>query len=217
VPFEQMRPLIGMGGDKVLPILTGRSIDEPKGKKIAERRDAIFGERYLPQVRPLPGARDLLLRLKADGFRLAVASSTEKELLRRLLNIVGTPEVFEKTASSDDADNSKPDPDIVRGALRGLKEPPDSVVMIGDTPYDVEGGPACEGDADRVKLRWMEGRGSQGRDRDPRRPARPPEEPRRLGAVRGRRPLVPGAFDAPSRFSNQWCAHGSRSEGATST
>ena len=138
VPFEQVRPLIGMGGDKVLPILTGLAADEPKAKKIAERRDAIFADRYLPQVRPLPGARDLLLRLKADGLKLAVASSSAKDLLKRLLNIVGAPDVFEKTAPGDDADNSKPDPDIVHAALKALQEPPDVVAMIGDTPYDVE-------------------------------------------------------------------------------
>jgi HAD superfamily hydrolase (TIGR01509 family) len=138
LPFERVRPLIGMGGDKVLPILTGLSPDEPKSKKIAERRDAIFADRYLPQVRPLPGARDLLLRLKADGRRLAVASSSEKDLLKRLLNIVGAPAVFEKTASGDDADNSKPDPDIVHSALKALGEPTAAVAMIGDTPYDVE-------------------------------------------------------------------------------
>lgn len=138
VTFEQVRPLIGMGGDKVLPILTAQSAEEPRSKKIAERRDAIFGERYLPHVRPLPGARDLLLRLKADGLRLAVASSSEKELLHRLLNLVGAPGVFEKKASGDDADDSKPDPDIVHAALKGLNDPPEAVVMIGDTPYDVE-------------------------------------------------------------------------------
>jgi HAD superfamily hydrolase (TIGR01509 family) len=138
VPFAQVRPLIGMGGDKVLPILTGLSEDEPKARKIAERRDAIFGDRYLPQVRPLPGARDLLLRLKADGLKLAVASSSEKKLLQRLLNIVGAPGVFEKAASGDDAEDSKPVPDIVHAALKGLRETPDVVAMIGDTPYDVE-------------------------------------------------------------------------------
>jgi HAD superfamily hydrolase (TIGR01509 family) len=138
VPFEHVRPLIGMGGDKVLPILTGLSADEPKAKKIGERRDAIFADKYLPQVRPLPGARDLLLRLKADGLKLAVASSSEKDLLKRLLNIVGAPDVFEKTASGDDAEQSKPDPDIVHAALKALQEPPDAVAMIGDTPYDVE-------------------------------------------------------------------------------
>jgi len=138
VPFEQVRPLIGMGGDKVLPILTGLSADEAKARKIAERRDAIFADRYLPQVRPLPGARDLLLRLKADGLKLAVASSSAKDLLKRLLNIVGAPDVFEKTASGDDAEDSKPDPDIVHAALKSLGEAPDGVAMIGDTPYDVE-------------------------------------------------------------------------------
>jgi HAD superfamily hydrolase (TIGR01509 family) len=138
VPLEQVRPLIGMGGDKVLPILTGLAADEPKARKIGERRDAIFADRYLPQVRPLPGARDLLLRLKADGLKLAVASSSGKELMKRLLNIVGAPDVFEKTASGDDAEDSKPDPDIVHAALQGLREPPDGVAMIGDTPYDVE-------------------------------------------------------------------------------
>ena len=138
VPFEQVRPLIGMGGDKVLPILTGLSAHEPKARKIAERRDAIFADRYLPQVRPLPGARDLLLRLKADGLKLAVASSSEKDLLKRLLNIVGTPDVFEKTASGDDAEDSKPDPEIVHAALKALGEAPGLVAMIGDTPYDVE-------------------------------------------------------------------------------
>src|SRR5882672_4315320 len=138
LPFERVRPLIGMGGDKVLPILTGLSPDEPKAKKIAERRDAIFADRYLPQVRPLPGARDLLLRLKAGGLRLAVASSSERKLLQRLLNIVGAPDVFEKTASGDDADNSKPDPDIVHSALKGLGESAEAVAMVGDTPYDVE-------------------------------------------------------------------------------
>ena len=138
VPVEQVRPLIGMGGDKVLPILTGLSADEPKGKKIAGRRDAIFADKYLPQVRPLPGARDLLLRLKGDGVKLAVASSSAKDLLKRLLNIVGAPNVFEKAASGDDAEDSKPDPDIVQAALKGLAEPADVVAMIGDTPYDVE-------------------------------------------------------------------------------
>jgi phosphoglycolate phosphatase-like HAD superfamily hydrolase len=51
---------------------------------------------------------------------------------------VGAPDVFEKTASGDDAEDSKPDPDIVHAALKSLGEPPEAVAMIGDTPYDVE-------------------------------------------------------------------------------
>jgi HAD superfamily hydrolase (TIGR01509 family) len=138
VPYERIRPLIGMGGDKVLPLVAGLSSEDSKGKRIAERRDAIFTERYLPQVRPLPGAHDLLRRLYTEGFRLAVASSSKKDLLERLLTLVGAEDVFEVTTSSDDVDRSKPDPDIVHVALERLREPAADVVMIGDTPYDIE-------------------------------------------------------------------------------
>src|SRR3954447_15002425 len=62
VAYERVRPLIGMGGDKVMPMLTGLSADEPEGKRIAERRKAIFAERYLPRIRAFPGARELLVR-----------------------------------------------------------------------------------------------------------------------------------------------------------
>jgi FMN phosphatase YigB (HAD superfamily) len=103
-------------------------------------------------------------------LRLAVASSSAKDLLKRLLNIVGAPDVFEKRASGDDAEDSKPDPDIVHAALDGLQEPPDVVAMIGDHALRRRGRAAREGAADRVPLRRLEGRGSQGRGRDLRRP-----------------------------------------------
>ena len=86
----------------------------------------------------MPGARDLLLGLKSDGLKLAVASSSAKDLLKRLLNIVGAPDVFEKRASGDDAEDSKPDPDIVTAAITRARCPNELTVMIGDTPYDVE-------------------------------------------------------------------------------
>ena len=146
VPFARIRPLIGMGGDKVLPLVAGLSSDDAKGKRIAERRDAIFAERYLPPVRPLPGAHDLLRRLYTEGFRLAVASSSKRDLLERLLKLVGAEDVFEVTTSSDDVDSSKPDPGVVHVAVERLREPVADVVMIGDTPYDVEA-------ADRAHVR----------------------------------------------------------------
>jgi HAD superfamily hydrolase (TIGR01509 family) len=138
VTYERVRPLIGMGGDKVLPELTGLRDESDEGKEIAERREAIFRERYLPQVKALPGARELLVRLRDDGFRLAVASSSKKEMLKKLLALVGAEDLLETKTSSDDADNSKPDPDIVEAARKRLDEPADRCVMIGDTPYDVE-------------------------------------------------------------------------------
>ena len=138
VPPEQVRPLIGMGGDKVLPKLTGVDLDSEQGKALAERRATLFRERYIPRLRPTPGARELLDRLRQEGLRLVVATSAGEEELRPMLEQVGLQELLARKTSSDDADNSKPDPDIIVAALRkgGLR--PDAAIMLGDTPYDVE-------------------------------------------------------------------------------
>ena len=55
-----------------------------------------------------------------------------------LLEISGGAELFEHTTSSDDAPQSKPDPDIVEAALIKVRCQPERAVMLGDTPYDVE-------------------------------------------------------------------------------
>jgi HAD superfamily hydrolase (TIGR01509 family) len=138
VPFEKIRPLIGMGGDKLVPTLMGWSEDDARVEKIGKRRGEIFRERHLSRIKPFPLTREMLLALRGAGFRLAVATSAEKQELEPLLERAGAADLIEHKASSDDAESSKPDPDIVHAALRRLGLPRGDVVMIGDTPYDVE-------------------------------------------------------------------------------
>ena len=135
---ETVRPLIGMGGDKVLPQLTGLDAEEGEGKQLIERRKEIFAKEYLPTVRPFPGARELLDRMRADGLRLVVATSASGDELRGLLHALGAEWLLEEATSSSDADRSKPDPDIVHVAIDKAGVSPDQCVMIGDTPYDVK-------------------------------------------------------------------------------
>jgi HAD superfamily hydrolase (TIGR01509 family) len=138
VPYEKVRPLIGMGGDKVLPATTGIQKDSPQGKKISQRRAEIFKERYLPAVQAFPQARELLQRMRASGLKLAVASSAQPDELKALLRIVGASDLIEEESSSKDAQSSKPDPDIVHVTLQRIGFPADQVIMLGDTPYDIE-------------------------------------------------------------------------------
>lgn len=138
VSFEQVRPLIGMGGDKLLPALAGIEEDSPLGAKIGARRAELFSERYFPRVRAFPKVRELLLRLRDAGLRMAVASSAKKEELGRFLELARVSDLIEDVTSSSDAERSKPDPDIVHAALTKLELDADEVIMIGDTPYDVQ-------------------------------------------------------------------------------
>jgi HAD superfamily hydrolase (TIGR01509 family) len=138
VSYEEVRRLIGKGGDKLLPELTGISKDSPQGKKISDRRTAIFKEKYLPHIRAFPGARELLERLHDDGFRLVAATSAQEDEMNALLEITGGAQFFYHATSSNDAPKSKPDPDIVEAALVKARCPAERAVMLGDTPYDVE-------------------------------------------------------------------------------
>ncbi|HMQ34033.1 MAG TPA: HAD family hydrolase [Chloroflexaceae bacterium] len=143
VPFDRVRPLMGMGGDNLLPTLVGIEKDTPAGEAISARRKEILKERYLDAVEPTPGARALLERMRAEGLRLVLATSAAEDELEPLLAIAGVGDLIEQQTTSSDAESSKPDPDIVQAALDRLGFAPDEVAMLGDTPYDVEAAGAC--------------------------------------------------------------------------
>jgi HAD superfamily hydrolase (TIGR01549 family) len=132
-PFERVRPLIGMGSDKLIPALVGRY-----DAALAERKSALFKQSYLPGLRAFPKVPQLLQRLKGMGLRLAVASSAGKDELDALLAVAGAQPYLEAATHADDAERSKPDPDIVQAALRRLGLPARDCLMLGDTPYDAQ-------------------------------------------------------------------------------
>jgi phosphoglycolate phosphatase-like HAD superfamily hydrolase len=138
VPFEEVRPLIGKGGDKLVPELTGLDPDSGEAKRLSETRSKLFLTRELPTLRPTQGARALLEYLTSLGMELVVATSATSSEVQALLEQAGVADLIPLASSSSDADRSKPDPDIVQAALRMSGSLAAHSVMIGDTPYDVE-------------------------------------------------------------------------------
>jgi HAD superfamily hydrolase (TIGR01509 family) len=138
VPYERARALIGMGGDNLLPEAIGLEQDSPQGEALSKRRSEIFKQRYLETINPFRGTRDLLKRMRAEGLEIAIGTSAQKEELKPLLEIADVTDLIDSKTSSDDAESSKPDPDIIEAALRRLKLPASDVLMVGDTPYDIE-------------------------------------------------------------------------------
>jgi len=138
IPLERVAPLIGKGGDKLMPEVSGVKSESDEGKRIDTRRSAIFKERYLPNLKPFPRARELLERMRGAGLTLVVATSAKKEEMEPLLEVCGGTELVTLRTSSDDAENSKPDGDIIAAALARAKVGAREALMLGDTPYDIE-------------------------------------------------------------------------------
>ena len=137
VAFEHVRRSIGMGGDKLMPQVSGIEESSDLGKRISTRRGEIFREKHLPTLQPFARTRELIERFAADGFVLAVASSAQEDELGPLLERAGVADLLPRRTSSDDAEKSKPDPDIVVAALQRSGCEASRAIMLGDTPYDV--------------------------------------------------------------------------------
>src|SRR4028119_750068 len=141
VPFEKVRPLIGMGGDQVLPkMVPGLNDEEGDGKALAQKRKELIIERFGPTLAPTKGVRELLLRMQDAGLRLIIATSATSQELSVLLKAAQVDDLLDQNeaATSSDTEASKPAPDIVEVALKKLKMEPSEVLMLADTPYDIQ-------------------------------------------------------------------------------
>ena len=138
VTWQRVLPLIGMGGDKLLPELTGIDPESPRAKKLFKERTAHFMSTYAPAIRAFPKVRELFEALQARGLKRVIATSAGEEELDTLLDRAGIADLVTRETTSDDAEGSKPDPDIIEAALKKGGVTADEAVMLGDTPYDVE-------------------------------------------------------------------------------
>lgn len=138
VTLEVVRPLIGQGSDKLLPRLAGINKDSAIGQKMVAHRSALFEQQFLSSIQPFPGSRDLVKRMHDAGLKIVIASSSRSNHLKHFIETLGIGTLIDGSTSASDVDVSKPDPDVVAAALDKLGIAAADVVMIGDTPYDIE-------------------------------------------------------------------------------
>jgi HAD superfamily hydrolase (TIGR01509 family) len=137
IAFDDVRQQIGKGGDQLLPVFLTREQQEKYGKKLEDYRGQLFKEKYVPLVKPFPRVRELLQRVKQDGKQIALASSAKSDEIETYKRIANIEDLVEEQASSEDAERSKPHPDIFQAALDRLRNvSPSEAVTIGDSPYD---------------------------------------------------------------------------------
>lgn len=136
--FHEVRPLIGMGGDKLLSALLGIASDSERGRELSARRWSLFAREYLPSLRAFDGVDALLDRFRREGLTIVVATSAIDEQVRALLRVADAEWLLPKAASSSAVESSKPAPDIIHAALARARVPAAAAVSIGDTPYDIE-------------------------------------------------------------------------------
>lgn len=129
---------IGMSGGLFVNALlreTGRPVSSEEASEI-RRWHAEAYARLVGQVRPLPGAREILSYLSQAGVPWAIATSGRQESARPALETLGLgPDV--PVVTRDEVPHAKPDPDLFVAAADRLGVPIEESVVVGDSVWDL--------------------------------------------------------------------------------
>jgi HAD superfamily hydrolase (TIGR01549 family) len=138
VAFETVRSQIGKGGDQLMKELLTPEELERRGEEIERYRSDLYKREYFDKVRGFPRVRELFQELLRRKLRIALASSAKGDELSKYEKIAGIEDLIETETSADDAERSKPHPDIFEAALERLAPGADKqrVYVIGDSPWD---------------------------------------------------------------------------------
>jgi HAD superfamily hydrolase (TIGR01549 family) len=138
IPIKRRREQIGKGGDQYLPVfLTEHELRE-FGDEADKYRGEVFKKKYLREVKPFPKVRELCERLRADGKKIALASSGKDAEVHHYEKLLGIRGMVDYMTTADQVAHSKPKADVFIAALNLLSLPPNEAIAVGDTPYDIE-------------------------------------------------------------------------------
>ncbi len=139
VPCWRILGLIGRSGSELVRILLGDEVAEAHGSHVEKLHTRYFVD-SADMVRPLPGARELLEAIAQLGWQAVLATSAGEEELSVLRAALDAEDMISAVTSSADAEEGKPDPDIVATALDRIQAQPEQAVFLGDTVWDVQAG-----------------------------------------------------------------------------
>jgi HAD superfamily hydrolase (TIGR01549 family) len=135
LPLFRIHRHIGMGGDQLVAALAGAEFDRDHGDAVRERQGDLYME-LIEEVRPLEGARELLVDLKARGHPVVLASSAKQHEVDHYLDLLDARELADGWTTSADVERTKPEPDLVAAAVEQAGGGP--AVMLGDSKWDCE-------------------------------------------------------------------------------
>jgi phosphoglycolate phosphatase-like HAD superfamily hydrolase len=137
VPYEVLQLYSGMDGDETLRIIAP-DLDEVSRKKLMKAQGERYQRKFLPTVRAFDGVPTLFETIKKSGGKIALATDCKGPELRHYLSLIRVDDLIDQIACGDDVDKGKPDPELIRLAVKKLSVPANAALMVGDTPYDAE-------------------------------------------------------------------------------
>lgn len=135
LPIWKIHRAIGMGGDHMIEGLCGKDKEASLGDDIREAEKGLY-QALIDEVQPVHGAREFILDLKERGHPVVLASSAKENEVDHYLELLDCRDVVDAWTTSEDVENTKPDPDLVLAAIEKVEG--SRSVMVGDSTFDCE-------------------------------------------------------------------------------
>ena len=133
-PRSRIHHEVGKGSDKLIPEFV---VDDQNVERVSELHTDYYGE-LQERGHPLPGAQELIASLVDRGYEVWLATSAKPEELEHHMQELGAEDNIVGIVSSDEAEESKPAPDIFGLALERAGVSPEEAVVVGDSMWDIE-------------------------------------------------------------------------------
>jgi HAD superfamily hydrolase (TIGR01549 family) len=137
VPAWRVHRAIGMGGDRLVAAVADEQVEAADGDAVRDTWEQEF-DAMLEEPTLFAGATGLLDALRERGFRVVLASSAIPRHAERALDLLDAEERADAWTTSEDAEESKPDPELVEAAIKEAGG--GRSVLVGDSVWDVEAG-----------------------------------------------------------------------------
>ncbi|MEW1806266.1 HAD family hydrolase [Arthrobacter sp. SLBN-53] len=137
VPMAAIHQLVGMGGARLVDNLLPSDRDRDEDEDIMASHGALYASHW-PSLRALDGAKNLLGQCHAGGLAVALASSARERDLQVMRSVLDADAFLDAATSANDAEESKPAPDILEAALEAVGVEAGNAVYVGDAVWDMK-------------------------------------------------------------------------------
>ncbi len=139
LPDGYFKASFGMKNERIIPEILNWEHQPERVERMAKRKEALYRDIVREDgIEPLPGVREWLGRLHRAGVPCVIGSSTCRENIECVIDVIGLRDFFQDIVSGDDATHGKPHPEIFLVAADRLGLPPERAVVFEDALVGIE-------------------------------------------------------------------------------
>jgi beta-phosphoglucomutase len=135
--------LDGRRNSEIFPILFKRDVSREEWEAYEHEKEGLYRALSRGRLTPMKGLHDLIAHLKADGIKVALATSAPELNVAHTLTELGLNGDFPIIVRGDQVPRGKPAPDVFLEAARRLGVEPADCLVFEDAPMGVEAGKAA--------------------------------------------------------------------------